>query len=557
MAIEKKTLLLIYSLFLAVFILLVFDQVRDFDFVHYDDDTYVAANRHVQGGLSRANIAWAFTATDAGFWHPLTWLSLMADYEIYHLNPGGYHGTNLILHLLNTLLLFFIFSALTDAPGKSAFVAGLFALHPLHVESVAWIAERKDVLSTFFWLLTTGAYAAYVKRPAVSRYSIVVLFFSLGLMAKPMLVTLPFTLLLLDFWPLGRVRALPGKRLSRLAQVTKAAPGEIKTRTIGYLLMEKAPLLLLALLAAALAFHTETRVSALADLNAFPLKMRISHALVSYWVYLGKAFWPAHLAVFYPHPGQWPLFSVGAALLSLLVTIYACLKFITRFPYAAVGWFWYLGVMVPVIGLVQLGSQGMADRYSYVSLIGIFIMIAWGVPDILSGWRGKNVVLPLAAGALLILMAGMARQQTGYWRDAVTLFQHAIKVTTGNCLAHNNLGAALAREGKLDAALIEYEEALRIKPQYVDALFNMGHLLAVRGKNDEAERFYRNALLIKPDFVEVHNNLGIILAQKGQIAEAAGHFKAALRIRPDYEVAENNLRILLQNSGKKFPGNSK
>lgn len=550
MQIEKKTLLLIFSLILAVFTLAVFDQVRDFDFVHYDDDTYVAANRQVRSGLTAASVAWAFTATDAGFWHPLTWLSLMCDYEIYRLNPGGYHGTNLIWHLFNTLLLFFILAALTDAPGKSAFVAGLFALHPLHVESVAWIAERKDVLSTFFWLLTTGAYAAYAKRPALSRYGIVMLFFSLGLMAKPMLVTLPLVLLLLDFWPLGRVRGWQEKGMACFSQAPHAAPAEIKPRTIGYLLLEKAPLLLLALPVAALVFHTESRVGALASLEAFPLATRISHALVSYWLYLGKTFWPIHLAIFYPHPGPWPLFIVGAALVGLLFITYVCLEFRSRFPYAAVGWFGYLGVMAPVSGLVQLGSQGMADRYTYLPLIGIFIMIAWGVPDILARWRGKKTVLPLAAVAILALMAGMAWQQAGYWRNAVTLFRHALKVTKGNYLAHNNLGAALAREDKFDAALIQYEAALRLRPQYVDALFNMGEALATKGKPAEAERYYRDALRLKPSFAEAHNNLAIILAQEGKTVEAVRHFEAALDIRPDYETAKQNLRLLLRKQEK-------
>lgn len=547
---DKKIKLLIYSLFLAILTLAVFNQVRDFDFVHYDDDTYVAANRHVQAGLSASGIAWAFTATDAGFWHPLTWLSLMADYELYRLNPGGYHGTNLILHLLNTLLLFLIMASITDTFGKSAFVAGLFAIHPLHVESVAWIAERKDVLSAFFWFLTTGAYAAYVKRPALSSYLLVLLLFSLGLMAKPMLVTLPFVLLLLDYWPLCRMRDLSVKELSPSLHSTQTL---IKARIIGCLLLEKVPLLLLALPAIALVFHTEVRVGALASLEAFPWAARISHALVSYWLYLGKTFWPVQLAVFYPHPGQWPLFTAGAALAGLLAVTYVCLKLSTRFPYVIVGWFGYLGVMVPVIGLVQLGSQGLADRYTYLPLIGIFVTIAWGVPDILAGWRGKKVALPVAAAVTLFLLAGMAWQQTGYWRDPVTLFQHALKVTKGNYLAHNNLGAALAREGQFDAALIQYEAALRLRPQYVDVFFNVGQVMAAKGRTAEAEGFYRAALQLKPSFVEAHNNLGIILVQQGKTAEAARHFEIALRIRPDYIAAKQNVDLLLRKQGCKVP----
>lgn len=540
MRIEKKTALPVLSLLLILSTLLVFDQVRGFDFVHYDDDTYVLSNRPVRSGLTSASIAWALTATEAGFWHPLTWLSLMLDYDLYRLNPGGYHGTNLILHLLNTLILFLVLADLTGSLGRSAFVAGLFALHPLHVESVAWIAERKDVLSTFFWFLTMGLYSAYAKRPSMSRYLFVLLSFSLGLMAKPMLVTLPCVLLLLDFWPLGRFRALPG------GGILSTKPWELKTWGLGHLILEKVPLLLLSLLAVALVFHTETRVGALASLDAFSLTVRISHALVSYWVYLGKMFWPLELAVFYPHPGQWPLPVVGAAAVSLVLVTWGCIKLMPGFPYAVLGWFWYLGTMAPVVGFFQLGSQGMADRYTYIPLVGIFIMAAWGVTDILSRWLGKIAFLALLALALLLLLGCLSWRQAGYWRDAKSLFQHALKVTKQNYLAHNNLGAALAREGELAAALDQYEEALRLRPQYADALFNMGQALAESGRTGEAEQRYRAALQLKPSFVEAHNNLGIVLVKGGKTAEARFHFETALRLRPDYDAAVKNLRLLLQ-----------
>ncbi|HLA28294.1 MAG TPA: tetratricopeptide repeat protein [Syntrophales bacterium] len=551
---DKKRAALVISITLIIINLLIFDQVRDFDFVHYDDDAYVAGNRHVQAGLTLSSIRWAFTATDAGFWHPLTWLSLMLDHEMYGGNAGGYHGTNLIWHMLNSLLLFFVFSMMTGALWRSAFVAALFALHPLHVESVAWIAERKDVLSTFFWLLTMGAYLYYVKRPVVSRYLLILLFFSLGLMAKPMLVTLPCVLLLLDFWPLDRAQVLLKAAQADCQTITGGVRPRILTGLFP-LIMEKIPLLILSTIAAFVVYYTETRAGALSSLEAFPLTMRTSHALVSYFVYLGKTFWPVNLAVFYPHPGQWPYLAVLTALSFLGAITFGFLRYSLRFPYAAVGWLWYLGAMAPVIGFIQLGTQGMADRYTYVPLIGIFVIIAWGAPDVLKRWRFQVAVISLAAVAILFVLGYLSWRQTGYWRNAETLFRHTAKVTSNNYLAHNNLGAALARQGKIEAAIMQYEEALKIIPLYADALFNIGQALSARGRLEEAEERYRESLQSKPSFVEAHNNLGIVLARQGKTEEAVQHFAAALRLRPDYEAAGKNLRFILQGQGKfKKPG---
>ncbi len=547
MASDKKKVILLLSLLLVVATLLVFHQVRGFEFVHYDDDVYVAGNRHVQAGLTLSSVAWAFSATDAGFWHPLTWLSLMLDYELYGLNAGGYHGTNLIWHLLNTLLVFFVFHRMTGAVWRSAFLAALFALHPLHVESVAWIAERKDVLSTFFWLLTMAVYIAYVRYPGRIRYLFLLLVFSLGLMAKPMLVTLPFCLLLMDFWPLGRTRFMTAAR-------TDGEAGQAMPRGILSLLAEKAPLFVLAFLAGLLVYYTEERAGVLSSFDAFPLDLRIAHAFVSYLLYLGKAVWPVKLAVFYPHPGAWPPLLVALAAGLLIACTILAVRWHRRFPYALTGWLWYLGTMAPLIGLVQLGTQGMADRYTYIPLTGIFLVLAWGLPDILGRWRHKAVALSLAALIALSLLGGLAWRQTGYWRDAETLFRHALQVTDNNYLAHNNLGAALARVGKTAEALDQYRAALAIKPHYADARFNMGQSLAVSGRLAEAERYYRGALMSKPSFVEAHNNLGIVLAEQGKGEEARSHFLAALHIRPDYETAGKNLRLLLQKEGKPPPG---
>ena len=540
---DKKKPALFISLLLIVVTLLVFDRVREFDFVHYDDDVYVLENRHVQSGITIPNIVWAFTSAEAGFWHPFTWLSLMLDGEMYGRNAGGYHGTNLILHMLSTILLFSVFSAMTQSPWRSAFVAALFAIHPFHVESVAWIAERKDVLSTIFWLLTMGAYVHYVRRPGLFRYFLVLFTFSLGLMAKPMLVTLPFCLLLLDVWPLGRTRWWQASSAQE-GRLTADMPAKRAPLAPLLLFAEKIPLFVLSLMTALLVYYTENRAGVLASLDDFPLAMRLSHALVSYVVYLGKSLWPVNLAVFYPHPGGWPFPAVLFALAFLIAVTVISVRSIARFPYAAVGWLWFLGVLAPVIGVVQLGTQGMADRYTYVSLIGIFLVIAWGAPDCLKKWRKRDIFLPIAAVAVLILTGSLAWRQVGYWQDGETLFSHALRVTRNNYLAHNNLGAALDRKGNVAAALTQYNEALLIKPYYADALFNKGQALAAGGRVAEAEQSFRDALQAKPLFPEAHNNLAIILAFQGKKKEAASHFSAALRIRPAYEAAANNLRLL-------------
>ncbi len=545
---SKRRTALVVSLLLMLAIWAVFDQVRGYDFVHYDDDTYVVANRQVQQGLTPSSVSWAFTATEAAFWHPLTWLSLMLDYELYGLHPGGYHGTNLIWHMANTLLLLLVFSALTGCLWRSAFVAALFAIHPLHVESVAWIAERKDVLSTFFWLATMGAYLHYVRQPGLIRYLLVLGAFSLGLMAKPMLVTLPFCLLLLDFWPLGRTPLWPPV----LPPDREGNKEGRQTQGFAPLIVEKIPLMLLALFASLLVYYTESRAGVLSSLTAYPLTVRLSHAVVSYVLYLGKTFYPLDLAVFYPHPGPWPLGTVLAALGLLLGITFLALRRLSRFPYAACGWLWYLGTMVPLIGFVQLGTQGMADRYSYISLIGIFVMIAWGVPDLLKKWSIARPAFPVLAVAVLFLLGFLAWRQAGFWRDGETLFRQALRVTKNNYVAHNNLGAALTRQGNFGAALGQYEAALRINPYYADARYNMGQALAALERPREAEGHYREALQSKPTLAEAHNNLAILLATRGKREEALAHLAEALRIRPDYEAARKNIMIIMkeQSQGK-------
>ena len=531
--------------------LIVFASVWHHDFVNYDDDQYVTTNPVVARGLTWHGVSWAFTTGYAVNWHPLTWLSHMLDVQLYGLDPGPHHLTNLLLHIASTLLLFGLLHRMTGALGRSAFVAGLFAVHPLHVESVAWVAERKDVLSTLFWMLTLWAYVEYVRRPAASRsavrrYSLVLLFFALGLMAKPMLVTLPFVLLLLDFWPLGRVRMGPnpagGWALSR----------EEWARTVR-LAWEKLPLLALAAVSSVVTFFIHYRRGGdVISLGRVPLNLRVANALVSYVAYIGKMFWPARLAVFYPYPHSVPGLWIAGALLALVAISVAVIRAGPRRPYLLVGWLWYLGTLVPVIGLIQVGDQAMADRYTYVPLIGLFIMVAWGVPDLLARWplRLSRIALPSAAVLVILACAISARGQLQYWQDSTTLWTHALAVTTGNNIAHNNLGIVLADQGRLDEAIDHYLEALRIKPDYADAHNDLGVALADEGKLDEAIAHYSEALRIKPDYADAHNNLGVALADQGKPDQAIAQYTDALRISPDSAKAHNNLGAALAGQGK-------
>jgi len=535
---------LLISLFLIVATTCVFLPVRNCEFV-FDDDPYVTQNQYVQAGVTWESVRWAFTDTHIGFWHPLTWLSLMCDYELYGLNPGGYHWTNLLLHIENMLLLFLVLTRMTGALWRSAFVAALFALHPLHVESVAWVAARKDVLSTLFWMLSMLAYFHYVKDPRIVRYLLIILFFVLGLMTKPMLVTLPFVLLLLDYWPLGRFsfRQLPRDTDLRVRKTMNSPP---TISAIPRLILEKVPLFTLTVICSVSAICAEKHAGALGNLELLPFKIRIANALVSYTSYIRKMIWPSDLACFYPHPWHsLPLWQTAGAGFLLLCISVLVIRATRRFPYLAIGWLWYLGTLVPVIGLVQVGSHAMADRYTYVPLIGLFIIIAWGLADLAATWRYRRVVLAMSAVILVLAFAVCASFQVRHWQNSVTLFEHTLDVTAGNYLAHYNLGASLAERGRLDEAIGHYAKALRIKPDLHEAHNNWGVGLWRQGRIKEAISHYAEALRIKPNDAMAHNNLGIALARQGKPAEAVAHFRQALRINPDYMLARKNLEVVL------------
>ena len=509
----------------------VYWQVRHFEFVNYDDNLNVRDNAHVQRGLTIDSVVWAFTTTEVDYWRPLTWLTHLLDWQIYGRNAGGHHLTNVILHLVNTLLLLVVMQRMTGDVWRSALVAGLFALHPLHVGSVAWVTERKDVLSGLFWMLTMLAYARYAERRSLERYLQVLLFFALGLMAKPMIVTLPFVLLLLDVWPLKRME----RGDSRPAQ----------------LVLEKLPLLAMGIASVAITFANVQQAGQLAGEQEIPLPSRVANVLVSYARYVGKTVWPVSLSVYYPLPQQWPIPVVVAAGLFLAVVSVVVFRERHRRPYLLVGWLWYLGTLVPVIGLVQgRNHEAMGDRYMYLPLIGLSVMAAWSVSDRILEPHARKVTAAAVAAALLGVCAVASWFQVRYWKDSETLFRHALDVTRDNWMAHNNLGATLVSLGRVQEAKEHYEQSLRINPKNAEAHYNLGIVLGEAGRIPEAIEHLEQALRMNPDSAEAHYNLGVTLQQAGKIDDAIGHYEQALRVKPDYAEAHLNLGVALEKLGK-------
>jgi len=568
--------------------LAVYWPVIHFELINYDDTVYVSHNQHVLRGLSWQGTGWAFQTGHAGNWHPLTWLSHMLDAQLFGLRAGGHHLTNLLFHVANTLFLFLVFKRMTGALWRCAFVAALFALHPLHVESVAWVAERKDVLSTFFGLLCLWEYARYVQksevrdqksesrvptsdlRPLTSPfYWLALLFFTLSLMSKPMLVTLPFLLLLLDYWPL--------RRLSHPAhQHCRTSPLR--------LVLEKLPFFALAAASSVITFFAQQRVGAVASLENISMGMRVMTAVMAYFSYLAKTFWPRPLAVFYPYRADWHIGIVVLTGFFLLALSVVSLLAGRQRPWLIVGWFWFLGALVPVIGLVQVGAQALADRYTYLPLIGIFIIIAWESSDLLKRWRCQQAGLA-ALGVTAVAACIIATSfQLSHWKNTETLCRHALRVTTDNFAAHASLGAALLEQGKTEAAKAEFartlelhpqhavanyvlgtvlarenkpeeaighfETALRIDPLLVEAHTELANLLIARGQADAGMTHALKALALDPDFPDAHFNVGGALLLQGKLREALPHYEAALKLSPDYAEAHLNCGKALLNLGK-------
>ena len=520
---------LLICLVLAVVTAAVYVQVRHHQFINLDDPYYVTENAQVSNGLSLQGLAWAFTHSHSANWHPLTWISLMLDCQLWGLNPGGHHLTNLLFHAVNAMLLFLVLKSMTGARWRSALVAGLFAWHPLHVESVAWVAERKDVLSAFFWLLTMAAYLRYVRQPRSHRYLLIVLCYALGLMAKPMLVSLPFVLLLLDYWPLERFP--PTASSSAL-------------RVLGRLFWEKLPLFLLAAASSIVTFMVQRSYGAFDASEGVSLLCRLANAVLSYCAYVFKTVWPIHLAVFYPFPTAMVGWEVAGAAV-LLVGVTALIIATRRARFLAVGWLWYVGSLVPVIGVVQVGAQGMADRYTYIPLIGLFIMLAWGVGRVVERrprWRFAAV---LGAAALLAACLVCTGMQLRYWVDSKTLFEHALSVTSGNAFAHFALGHTLKSQGDIDGAIRHYIEAVRLTPPSYKNALRLGGILLLKGRAEEATVQFQEALRLNPGSPDAHSDLGLAREQQGKLVQAIAQFRESLRLKPDFADAQNNLAWLL------------
>ena len=526
---------------LVVATLCVYGKIWTYDFIGYDDDKYVTQNQYVIQGLSKESVIWAFRSTHASNWHPLSWLSHMLDVELFGMNAGAHHLTSFLFHILNSLLLFIVFRKMTAHIWQSGIVALLFALHPLHVESVAWVAERKDVVSAFFWLLTIWSYVRFAHRPAIARYLAVVGFFSLGLMAKPMVVTLPFVLLLLDYWPLNRIQ------VGQTNDYTgKPNPGLPVLR----LVYEKIPLFALAGISCAVTFLAQKKGEALGLLDVHPPMMRVANAVVSYLKYIQKMLWPDQLAVLYPYPKVIVEWQVLAAFVVLGCVTFLAVRYRKRLPWLFVGWFWYVGTLVPVIGLVQVGVQSMADRYTYLPLVGLFVILSWGTAHLIGNWRFKKITLSVASAVLCILLVTTARAQMSYWKNSFTLFEHTLEVTTDNYVIHNNLGFELALKGRMDEAIMHYRAALRINPEFEPAHINLGSALFSQGKIEKSLAYYQATLNQKSRFAGVHHNLGILLLRVGRIDEAVVHFQEALGIKADYAEVYNSLGAALVSQGK-------
>jgi predicted negative regulator of RcsB-dependent stress response len=546
---KRSHLKIIICLLLALATIFVYWQVQYFEFIDCDDTLYITENRHTQSGITFKTLVWAFTTIEAANWHPLTWLSLMLDYKLYGLNAGGYHWTNLIFHIANTLLLFLIVNRLTDEVWKSAFVAALFAVHPLNVESVAWVSERKNVLSMFFWIMTIWAYVFYVKRPGLRRYLLVLLTFALGLMAKPMLVTLPSILLLLDYWPLRRFSLSEfghGYNMS----IQGHEKHDPKTSAAFKLILEKIPLFVLSTLSSVITVVAAKHGGAVKSFDMFPLENRFVNILVSYAGYLEKMVWPSNLTIFYPyqsHVSVWKIVGAGFLMSGIMAAAVWAAK---RYRYLPVGWLWYINTLLPVIGLVQVGYHSMADRYAYASLIGVFIMFAWGVPDFFSKWRHCKTVLTITACSIIFSLMICSLSQVKYWQNSFSVFQRALDVTENNHMAHGGMGNFYLGQGDLAKAADHYLEALRIRPDYADIKINLGTVYIKQGKYEEAIHQFQEALKEKPNAAKAYNNMGIVLALQGKIDDAITQFRLALTIDPENVNAKNNLSITVDRKLK-------
>lgn len=517
---------IIIAVFLLAAVFAVYWQTVGYEFISFDDTEYITENPAILQGLTLSGISWAFTTFHASNWHPLTWLSHLLDIELFGMNPAGHHLVNIILHSVNSILLFLLLDRYSGLLWRSAAVAALFALHPLHVESVAWIAERKDLLSTLFWMLTLYLYAGYAEKPGRGRYLLLLATFTLGLMAKPMLVTLPLVMLLLDYWPLKRIEPADSTTSQK--------------STLLYLFKEKIPFLLLASVSSGITVLAQK--AALSPLSTTTFNERLANSLTAYLAYLGKTILPQNLAVFYQfnHELPWLHVLAAAALLCAISTVAVRMRR-TR-PYLFVGWFWYVITLVPVIGIVQVGMQAMADRYTYIPLIGIFILTVWGVAEATTKWAHRRTALTILSVTVIAACSLTSWQQAAHWQNSTTLFTHALTVTGKNFIAHFRLGYELEQQGRTEEAAASYKAALADNPFYGPAYGKLGRISYEAGMLDDAIYYYYKELFVNPQSVYSRNNLGIALAENGKLDEAIDQFNRALTINPGFTPAQDNLK---------------
>ncbi len=567
---NKKYIYLIVIL-LIISSLAAFGRIVENDFINFDDDKYITANNNIKSGINPESIKWAFSAVVASNWHPLTLISHTLDWSLFGANASGHHIVSLLLHIGAVLFLFFFLKKTTSNLWPAAFAAALFALHPLRVESVAWASERKDVLSMFFGMATLYAYAFYVENSRISRYFICLVLFALSLMSKPMLVTMPFVLLLLDYWPLGRwqqawnpVHVTVGNDVTRIkkkgkrrkvdAAVEKKITQPLKDRKslIGVILLEKAPFFMLAVLSIVLTLWAQR--DAIDSLDKIPFADRVLNAVLSFLYYIIQLFYPVDLAVLYPFPNSFPLWQVSVAALLLLGISIAVIHTFKKAPFLFVGWFWYIGTLIPVIGLVKVGNQAMADRYTYLPSIGIIIMLAWGIPLLFRREEIRKNILCPAAIAILFVLAVLTWNQCGYWKNNITLFSHTLRVTKNNYLAHHDRGQAYAELGQYQLAIEDYNEAIRLKADSDSTYYDRGSLYVRHGQYQFAVEDFNKAIDINPHFIQAYNNRGIAYTLMGIYKKALEDFNEAIRLKPDHASAYNMRAFVYLSQGDNIFG---
>jgi tetratricopeptide (TPR) repeat protein len=581
---NKFQVLMIYA-GLVIATLIAYEPVRHNDFVSYDDEAYVTQNTYVGGGITANAILWAFTNPHANTWHPLTSISHMLDCQIFALNPVGHHFTNLLLHTANVLLLFWILKKASGLVWQSAFVAALFAVHPLNVESVAWVAERKNVLSGLFWMITIVAYISYAQHPSIVRWLAVLLFYALATLSKPIVVTLPFVLLLLDYWPLERFPCNSHDDGQQLLKNNLPMSPAFQKASAGHLIFEKVPLLFLSAILSVITLFYQKSTLAMEILKNLPFQQRLANVFLSYISYILKTAYPARLAVLYPHP-QMDLFNwqpIGAILILIIISV-GLLYLLRRQRYLTVGWLWYLGTLVPVIGLVQVGPQGMADRYTYLSTIGIFIAVSWGAAELMNRWRYYRIGFGFLAAVVLLVFSLCTRTQLRHWKNSIALYEHAIAVTSNNFIIHYNLGTELAKQERLDEAIQHFHKAIQLYPSfseahysiglaqfkkrnfdlaaqefrktielypdYTEAIYGLGLVFEKEGRLNEAVKQWEKVLEKKPDFADAHYNIAVVMTQQGHLSSAIEHFKKVIQIDPGRANVHNNLGAVFYKSGR-------